>query len=106
MSKQISELHVPVMLDRTIEILGESLGKPNAVLVDCTLGLGGHSEAFLKAFPELHLVAIDRDPQAIALAEERLGQRPHSTAVSATDFDSVDGGSNPPVTANDYRRGR
>lgn len=90
MAKQISELHVPVMLERTLEILGESLAQPGAVLVDCTLGLGGHSEAFLKAFPELHLVAIDRDPKAIALAQERLEQFDARTDFVNTTYDNID----------------
>lgn len=90
MAKQISELHVPVMLERTLEILGESLAQPGAVLVDCTLGLGGHSEAFLKAFPELHLVAIDRDPKAIALAQERLDQFDARTDFVNTTYDNID----------------
>lgn len=70
--KQISELHAPVTLERCIELLAPAIeGKP-AVLVDCTLGLAGHSEAFLRRFPELTLVGIDRDPKALALAAERL----------------------------------
>ncbi|WP_423262210.1 16S rRNA (cytosine(1402)-N(4))-methyltransferase RsmH [Herbiconiux sp. 11R-BC] len=67
-----SEIHTSVLLERTIELLGPAVGKPGAVLVDCTLGLGGHSEAFLLAFPELHLVGLDRDPNALRLAGERL----------------------------------
>ena len=69
---QISELHEPVLLERCIEILGEALASENAILVDGTLGLGGHSEAFLKRFPKLTLVGIDRDENALALAGERL----------------------------------
>jgi len=69
---QISELHEPVLLERCIEILGEALASDNAILVDGTLGLGGHSEAFLKRFPKLTLVGIDRDENALALAGERL----------------------------------
>jgi 16S rRNA (cytosine1402-N4)-methyltransferase len=71
MTKPISEIHVPVMLERTIEVLAESL-QGQSILVDCTLGLGGHSEAFLERFPELRVVGIDRDLTAIALASKRL----------------------------------
>jgi 16S rRNA (cytosine1402-N4)-methyltransferase len=42
------------------------------VLVDCTLGLGGHSEAFLKAFENLTIIGIDRDRSALDLAKKRL----------------------------------
>lgn len=80
MTKQISELHEPVLLQRCLDVLGPALTKPGAILVDCTLGLGGHSEAFLKNFPGLTLIGIDRDPSALALAGERLavfGDRVH-----------------------------
>jgi len=78
MNKSANELHRPVMLERTIELLRPALEGRTAVLVDCTLGLGGHTEALLTQFPELTVVGIDRDPSALALASERLevfGQR-------------------------------
>ncbi|CAB4624437.1 unannotated protein [freshwater metagenome] len=74
MSKKISELHAPVTLDRTIELLAPALEADGAVFVDGTLGLGGHSEAFLERFPNLTLVGIDRDTNALALAGERLAR--------------------------------
>jgi 16S rRNA (cytosine1402-N4)-methyltransferase len=80
MEKQINQLHAPVMLERCIEVLGVAIdGKP-AILVDGTPGLGGHSEAFLERFPQLTLIGIDRDTNALALAGERLarfGDRVH-----------------------------
>ncbi|MDI5982404.1 16S rRNA (cytosine(1402)-N(4))-methyltransferase, partial [Amycolatopsis magusensis] len=57
--------HVPVLLDRILELFAPVLGKPDAVLVDATLGLGGHSDALLSAHPELTLVGLDRDPAAL-----------------------------------------
>ena len=60
------------MLERSLQLLGPALERDGAVLVDCTLGLGGHSEAFLRAFPKLTLVGIDRDQNALRLAAERL----------------------------------
>lgn len=74
MSKKISELHAPVTLERCIELLAPALQGENAILVDGTLGLGGHSEAFLERFPKLTLVGIDRDTNALALAGERLAR--------------------------------
>jgi 16S rRNA (cytosine1402-N4)-methyltransferase len=65
-------LHTPVMLDRCLELLAPALDRADAVLVDGTLGLGGHAEAFLRRFPQLTLVGIDRDPEALRLAGERL----------------------------------
>ena len=64
--------HVPVMLQRCLDLLAPALERPGAVVVDCTLGLGGHSEALLTAFPEARLVALDRDKEALRLSGERL----------------------------------
>ncbi len=64
--------HVPVLLARTLELLAPAVEAPGAVLVDATLGLGGHSAALLERFGALRLVGLDRDPRAIAIAGERL----------------------------------
>lgn len=74
MSKNISELHEPVLLERAIELLAPAFETESPIFVDCTLGLGGHSEAFLERFPKLTLIGIDRDPSALALAGERLAR--------------------------------
>jgi 16S rRNA (cytosine1402-N4)-methyltransferase len=64
--------HVPVMLRRCLELLEPAISRPGSVVVDATLGLGGHSEALLRAFPDVRLIAVDRDPAAVELAGERL----------------------------------
>jgi 16S rRNA (cytosine1402-N4)-methyltransferase len=64
--------HVPVMLDRVVALLAPALTSPGAVLVDATLGLGGHSAALLQRLPTLRLVGLDRDPEALELAGQRL----------------------------------
>lgn len=64
--------HVPVLMDRVLELLAPALTGGPRIVVDGTLGMGGHSEALLAAHPELTLVGLDRDRQAIALAGERL----------------------------------
>ncbi|WP_046506289.1 16S rRNA (cytosine(1402)-N(4))-methyltransferase RsmH [Streptomyces odonnellii] len=64
--------HVPVMLQRCLDLLAPALAEPGAVVVDCTLGLGGHSEALLTAFPAARLIALDRDQEALRLSAERL----------------------------------
>jgi 16S rRNA (cytosine1402-N4)-methyltransferase len=64
--------HVPVLLDRVLALLAPALADRAAVLVDATLGLGGHSEALLRAHPQLTLVGLDRDPQALARSRQRL----------------------------------
>ncbi|MBY8876571.1 16S rRNA (cytosine(1402)-N(4))-methyltransferase RsmH [Actinacidiphila acidipaludis] len=66
--------HVPVMLDRCLDLLAPALTTPGSVVVDATLGLGGHSEALLTTFPAARLVAVDRDPAALRLAGERLAR--------------------------------
>lgn len=67
-----SPRHVPVLLDRVVSLLAPALDHDGAVLLDCTLGLGGHSEAVLERCPRARVVGIDRDPQALALSRERL----------------------------------
>ena len=67
-----SPSHVPVLLDRVVALLAPAVGRDGAVLVDATLGLGGHSEAVLARFETLRVVGIDRDPEALALATGRL----------------------------------
>ena len=67
-----NQIHTPVMLERTVELLAPAVSHPGAVLVDATLGMAGHAEAFLQRFPELVLVGLDRDTDALAIAGERL----------------------------------
>ena len=64
--------HLPVMPARVIALLAPALSAPGAVLVDATVGLGGHAEYALQQFPELLLVGLDRDNDAIELSRERL----------------------------------
>ncbi|MEX0705677.1 MAG: 16S rRNA (cytosine(1402)-N(4))-methyltransferase RsmH [Nitriliruptoraceae bacterium] len=65
--------HVPVMLDRVTDLLATA---PDGVVVDGTVGAGGHAGAVLRARVSRHgsarLVGIDRDPVALELARERL----------------------------------
>ena len=67
-----SPRHVPVLLDRVVALLAPALEHEGAVMVDATLGLGGHSEAVLTRSPRTRVIGIDRDPQALAMASERL----------------------------------
>jgi 16S rRNA (cytosine1402-N4)-methyltransferase len=63
------QAHEPVLLREVLDWLRPQQG---GTFVDCTLGLGGHSEAILNASPETKVIGIDRDPQALALAQKRL----------------------------------
>ena len=94
--------HIPVMLERCVELFAPAVtaregaaapsgaaskvsaasavdgsakngtGAPGPVIVDATLGLGGHSEALLERFENLTVIGLDRDTSAIALAKQRL----------------------------------
>jgi 16S rRNA (cytosine1402-N4)-methyltransferase len=66
-------LHIPVALDRCIALLSPAIeSSSNPVVLDATLGMGGHSKALLEKFPNLKIIAIDRDTSAIAIATKNL----------------------------------
>lgn len=68
-----TSLHVPVLLETTLELLAPALDRDApSVVVDATLGLGGHAEAMLTRFPRTTLIGVDRDPHALRLSGERL----------------------------------
>ena len=64
--------HVPVMLDRVLALLAPALSGRPAVVVDATVGLGGHAAALLAAHPQLTLVGLDRDQAALDRSQQRL----------------------------------
>ena len=66
-------LHIPVALERCIELLSPSIaGVESPVVIDATLGMGGHTRALLIRYPHLKVIAFDRDLGAIAIARENL----------------------------------
>lgn len=67
-----SSIHTPVLRERCVELLAPALQARAVVFVDATVGMGGHSEAFLQQFPNIHLVGIDRDADALGIASKRL----------------------------------
>lgn len=68
--------HIPVLLEETIATLNP---QSDGLYLDCTLGGGGHSEAILNRTPDCRLIGLDRDPDAIKAAGERLS--PHADRV-------------------------
>src|SRR6478609_11404653 len=85
----LRDIHTPVMLERCIELLAPALQKDGAVLVDATLGMGGHSEAFLERFPGIHLVGLDRDQEALRIAGERLAPFADRITLVHTVYDGI-----------------
>jgi 16S rRNA (cytosine1402-N4)-methyltransferase len=73
-SSDAADRHLPVLLQRCVDLLAPALAEPGSVLVDCTLGMGGHTEAVLEQLPTARVIGIDRDPQALALAGARLAR--------------------------------
>ena len=64
--------HVPVLLDRVVALVAPALDHDGAVLVDATLGLGGHAQAVLERCPRARLLGIDRDLHALEASRARL----------------------------------
>ncbi|WOQ70460.1 16S rRNA (cytosine(1402)-N(4))-methyltransferase RsmH [Microbacterium limosum] len=83
------DLHTPVLLERCVELLAPALDRPGAVLVDATLGMGGHAEAFLERFPDARLVGLDRDTDALRLAGERLERFGDRVSLVHTVYDGI-----------------
>jgi 16S rRNA (cytosine1402-N4)-methyltransferase len=86
----LRDIHTPVLLDRCVELLAPALQKEGAVFVDATLGMGGHSEAFLERFPGIHLVGLDRDQDALDIAGERLERFADRITLVHTVYDGID----------------
>lgn len=61
--------HRPVLLEETLKFLAPERG---GLFVDCTVGLGGHSEAILKSSPDTRVIGMDLDPAALAYSRQRL----------------------------------
>jgi 16S rRNA (cytosine1402-N4)-methyltransferase len=81
--------HVPVLLDRVLALLAPAVSGKTAVLVDATLGLGGHSEALLRAHPQLTVVGLDRDLDALARSRARLAPFAERTHLVHAVYDEM-----------------
>ncbi|MDY0910000.1 16S rRNA (cytosine(1402)-N(4))-methyltransferase RsmH [Microbacterium sp. CFBP9034] len=85
----LRDIHTPVLLDRCAELLAPALQREGAVFVDATLGMGGHSEAFLERFPGSRLVGLDRDTDALRIAGERLARFGDRVTLVHTVYDGI-----------------
>jgi 16S rRNA (cytosine1402-N4)-methyltransferase len=63
--------HKPVLLKESVDMFK---GISNGYFIDCTLGFGGHSEAILNAYPNIKLIGIDQDKEALEFAKKRLSK--------------------------------
>ena len=86
--------HIPVLLERCVQLLTPALTRKHddgtdAVLVDATLGAGGHSERFLTDLPGLRLIGLDRDPNALAIAGARLAGFGDRVQLVRTRYDGI-----------------
>ncbi len=86
--------HVPVLLDRCVELLAPALTRHHpdaagAVLVDGTLGAGGHTERFLSSFAGLTVIGLDRDPTALRIARARLERFGDRVRLVRTRYDEL-----------------
>ena len=82
--------HISVMRDTCIDLLTPAINKSETpVVVDATLGLGGHSEALLESNPNSVLIGIDRDLDAIVKAKNRLVKYENRAMLSHAIFDEI-----------------
>jgi 16S rRNA (cytosine1402-N4)-methyltransferase len=86
--------HVPVLLDRCVALLRPALTRHHpdgsgAVLIDATIGAGGHAERFLTELPGLRLIGIDRDPTALDIAGARLARFADRLTLAQTRYDGI-----------------
>ena len=80
-------IHRPVLLKESVKLLTENGGK---IYVDCTLGLGGHAREILKQRKDIFLIGIDKDEEAIQVAEENLKEFKGRFAIYKADFKDLD----------------
>lgn len=90
------EPHIPVLLDRCVELLAPALTRhgsdgTGATLVDATLGAGGHAHQFLTQFAGLRLIGLDRDTDALRIAGERLAPFADRITLVHTRYDGLAG---------------
>jgi 16S rRNA (cytosine1402-N4)-methyltransferase len=86
--------HIPVALERCIELLTPAIeyslsSNPSTIVIDATLGLGGHTRALLSKFPTITVIGIDRDAHAIELAKSNVGENLDRLKIAQTTYDNI-----------------
>jgi 16S rRNA (cytosine1402-N4)-methyltransferase len=86
--------HIPVLLERCVDLLRPALTRhqpdgSGAVLIDATVGAGGHAERFLRELPGLRLIGVDRDPTALEIVRDRLAPFADRLDLVQTRYDGI-----------------
>lgn len=79
-------MHISVLLTETIENLNL---KKDSIVVDCTLGYGGHSSEILKRIPNGKLYSFDQDEEAIASSQKRLSEISNNYEIIYSNFANI-----------------
>lgn len=79
--------HLPVLVDLVVDLFA---AVPPGVVVDATVGGGGHAKALLEAHPHLSVLGLDRDETAVAAARRTLEPFGARAVVQHARFDSID----------------
>ena len=79
--------HIPVLRDEVVSLF---VSAPPGVVVDATVGGGGHAAALLEAYPALRIVGLDRDPAALEAAELRLSVLADRVTLVRAPFSSLE----------------
>jgi 16S rRNA (cytosine1402-N4)-methyltransferase len=83
--------HVPVALERCIQLLAPVITEnSNPVIIDCTLGLGGHAKVLLERYSNLHLIGIDRDQSALDIAAKTLAPVIDRVSLVHSTYDQIE----------------
>jgi 16S rRNA (cytosine1402-N4)-methyltransferase len=88
-ARDVGYRHVPVMLDRVLALLEPVSGGTSAVVVDATVGLGGHAAALLARHPGLRLIGIDRDAAALTRSRARLAAYTERLTLAHAVYDAL-----------------
>ena len=87
--------HIPVALNRCIDLLSPAIeraiaARGSAIVIDATLGLGGHTRALLAKFETLRIIGFDRDTSAIAIARENVAPYGDRLTIVHAVYDQIE----------------